>query len=100
MIADVILREVFSPDKYRRLPDGTSIVPLRVVERLKNEAACISYIKSHTENPVPKLLGEYEVDGSCYLWMERVAGIEMSEFTDKQRCQVLLQGKHCLRPID
>lgn len=87
------LKRSLRADEYRTLSNGKPLVPLLVVERLKNEAACMSFIKEHTNIPVPKLLDTYEEDGSYYLWTEFVDGIEMSELPDHQQAQVLPQSK-------
>ena len=87
------LKRSLSPNEYHILPNGEPLVPLLVFKRLQNEAACMSFIRKYTEIPVPKLLETYEADGSYYLWMENVDGVEMSQLTEEQQCQVLPQGK-------
>ena len=79
--------------------DGTPLVPPLIVERLKNEAACIEFIREKTDVPVPRLLETYEEDGSFFLWMEYVEGIEMSQLAKEQQQGLLPQSKYHLRGL-
>lgn len=73
--------------------NGDRFVPWLVVERLKNEAACMKYIREHTRIPVPRVLEEYEKDGSFHLWIEYVPGIEMHKLSSEEQSTVMPQGK-------
>ena len=74
--------------------NGEQYLPPLVVERLKNEAASMAFIRENTDIPVPKLLDTYEEDGSYHLWMEYVDGVDMSKLTDQERSQIIPQGKN------
>ncbi|MCJ1405068.1 hypothetical protein MMC11_008294 [Xylographa trunciseda] len=65
-----VLKRSLRQDEYYVLSDGERLVPSLVVERLKNEAACMAFIRAHTNIPIPKLLDAYEENGSYHLWME------------------------------
>ena len=88
-----VLKRSLRPDEYLKLSDGAPCVPLLVVERLKNEAACMKFIRENTDIPVPKILDTYEIDGSYHLWMEFIDGVEMSELTKEQQSLVFPQSK-------
>lgn len=93
-----VLKRSLRPDEYQLFSDGAPCIPLLVVERLKNEAACMKFVGENTDIPVPKLLDAYEKDGSYYLWMEFIDGVEMSDLTKEQQALVFPQGK-CSVPI-
>ena len=88
-----VLKRSLRWDEYPVLSDGETLVPFLVVERLQNEAACMTYIRENTDIPVPKLLDTYKENGSYYLWMEFIDGVEMSELTGEEQSKVLPQGK-------
>ena len=88
-----VLKRSLRQDEYHILSNSEPFVPVLVVERLKNEAACIAFIKKNTDIPVPKLLDAYEENGSYHLWMEFVDGVEMSELTEEEQSKVFPQSK-------
>ena len=88
-----VLKRSLAQDEYAISSNGEAIVPLLVVERLKNEAECMRFIKENTDIPVPKVLDTYEERGSYHLWMEFVDGVEMSELTDEEQAKIFPQSK-------
>jgi hypothetical protein len=88
-----VLKRSLRENEYQILSNGDPFVPVLVVERLKNEAACMRYLRAHTDIPIPKLLDIYEKNGSYYLWMEFIDGVEMCELTNEEQSRVLPQGK-------
>ncbi|MCJ1308322.1 hypothetical protein MMC25_001975 [Agyrium rufum] len=86
-----VLKRSLSPDEYYILDNGEPLIPAFVVERLENEAACMAFIRDNTDIPVPKLLDAYHKDGSHYLWMEFIDGVEMSELTDEEQTKIIPQ---------
>ena len=54
-------------------------------KRLRNEAACLRYIREHTDIPVPTLYCNFEDDEAYYLVMERVKGVNMKDLEDHQK---------------
>ena len=92
-----VLKRSLRQDEYHILSNGKPFIPVLVVERLKNEAACMAFIKENTDIPVPKLLDAYEENGSYHLWMEFVDGVEMSELTEEEQSKVFPQSKCDIR---
>jgi aminoglycoside phosphotransferase len=88
-----VLKRSLRQDEYSITGNGEAIVPLLVVERLKNETECMRFIKEHTDIPVPKVLDTYEEHGSYHLWMEFIDGVEMSELTDEEQLKIFPQSK-------
>lgn len=88
-----VLKRSLRPDEYHILSDGEPFIPLLVVERLKNEVACMTFIREHTNIPVPKVLKTYEENGSYHVWMELIDGVEMSELTSEQQTSIFPQSK-------
>ena len=80
-----VLKRSLRQDENSVTSNGEAIVPLLVVDRLKNETECMRFIKEHTDIPVPKVLDTCEEHGSYYLWMEFIDGVEMSELTDEEQ---------------
>lgn len=91
-----VLKRSLRQDEYHILSNGEPFVPILVVERLRNEAACMEFIKNNTNIPVPKLLETYEENGSYWLWMEFIDGVEMSDLTDTEQSEVFPQSKRNL----
>ena len=88
-----VLKRSLRQDEYPVAGNGEAIVPLLVIERLKNEAECMRFIKGNTDIPVPKVLDTYEEHGSYHLWMEFIDGVEMSELTDEDQLKIFPQSK-------
>ncbi len=88
-----VLKRSLGQDEYPISSNGEAIVPLLVVERLKNEAECMRYIKENTDIPVPKVLDTYEEHGSYHLWLEFIDGVEMSDLTDEEQSKIFPQSK-------
>ncbi len=63
-------------------------VPRLGVERLKNEAEALRYIRQHTDIPVPMLYSDFEDDGAYYLITEYVEGVNMRDLADDQKAVV------------
>jgi aminoglycoside phosphotransferase len=91
-----VLKRSLRQDEYSITGNGEAIVPLLVIERLKNETECIRFIKEHIDIPVPKVLDTYEEHGSYHLWMEFIDGVEMSELTDEEQSKIFPQSKYNL----
>ncbi|KAI9749319.1 MAG: COP9 signalosome (CSN) subunit, partial [Chaenotheca gracillima] len=64
---------------------GRVHVPRQGRERLLNEAAAMSFIREHSNIPIPTLHCTFEDDGAIYLVMEYVEGVGMDELDDDQR---------------
>lgn len=65
--------------------DGSLVVRPQTKERLRNEAACMRFVQSHTSVPVPKIICEFEDQDALYLITEHVEGISMMDLPEEQR---------------
>ncbi len=88
-----VLKRSLRQDEYAITGNGEAIVPLLVIERLKNETECMRFIKESTNIPVPEILDTYEENGSYHLWMEFIDGVEMSELRDEEQAELFPQSK-------
>lgn len=88
---ECFLKRSLRPDEYPILSNGQALVPLFVKDRLRNEAACMKYVKEKTSIPVPEVLDAYEENGTYFLWTEYIDGIEMSDLTVDERTQIIPQ---------
>lgn len=60
-------------------------VPLFNLERVLNEGACLQFLATNTNIPLPRFYGCFEDDGAAYLITEYVDGVGMNELDkDKQ----------------
>lgn len=73
------IKRTIHPSKQRLQPDGTPVTRLWPTERLLNEAAALELISKRTTIPVPRVIsfGTSE-DGTTYLEVERIFGIELN----------------------
>ena len=94
----VLKRSLRLDECYCRSDGKPAVAPL-VVERLQNEAACMTFIRENTDIPVPKVLEAYLEEGVYWLWMEFVEGVAMSELTPEEKFEVIPQGPHLLSSL-
>ena len=88
-----VLKRSLRLDECPLRDNGEPFIAPLIVERLKNEAACMKFIREHTDIPVPRVLDTYEENGSYHLWMEYIDGsVEMSELSKEQQSEVCQQG--------
>lgn len=86
---DRFLKRSLAPPEYKTAQSGKLYVPFRNIERLKNEVACLKYIREKTDIPVPEVLEAYEENGSYYLWTARAEGVPLQDLEKKDRLKVL-----------
>ncbi|CAK7229854.1 hypothetical protein SCUCBS95973_007373 [Sporothrix curviconia] len=60
-------------------------------QRWKTDAAIITYLREHTNIPVPRLLFAYEDDGAFTFSTELVSGVNMTSLTDAQKAVVTVE---------
>ncbi|KAK3179544.1 hypothetical protein K4F52_009036 [Lecanicillium sp. MT-2017a] len=60
-------------------------VPPRGIERLRNEAESIQFVREHTDVSVPELYCHFLDDGAYYLVMGYVEGVSMAHLPDEQK---------------
>ncbi|KAJ6036046.1 hypothetical protein N7540_000325 [Penicillium herquei] len=58
------------------------------VERLRNEAATLQFIRHASNIPVLREHGTIIVDESCFLIMERIPGVKMDNLPEEQKQQM------------
>ena len=88
-----VLKRSLRQDEYSITDNSKAIVPLLVVERLKNKIECMRFIKEHTDILVPKVLDTCKEHGSYHLWIEFVDSVKMSELTNEEQLKIFLQSK-------
>ena len=81
------------PSEYIHGFRGLHVPPLGK-ERLKNEAACLKYVREHTNIPVPTVKCAFEINESFYLITSYVHGTELHELADEVKAPYMeeLQG--------
>lgn len=67
------------PDEYRLGVGDKPYVPPLGFERLRNEAACLDFVRSKTNIPVPDTLEAYDEAGSFVPITKRLSGVQMDE---------------------
>ena len=63
------------------------------MERLRNEAAALKYIKSNTNIPVPTLRCAFEDNGRFYVTTDVVSGVAMAKLSTEQKLIVMKEIK-------
>ena len=96
---DRFLKRSLAPSEYKPDFRGQPHVPINNIERLRNEAECLQFIKAKTDIPVPDFLDAYDQDGSFYLWTRRVDGVPMKELSESKRKRVIIQLEVHLRTL-
>jgi len=58
-------------------PDGNVVLPLRSNDRIRNEVACLRFVRENTDVLVPKVVCVFEDDESVYTITEAVEGVNI-----------------------
>ncbi|KAI0045350.1 hypothetical protein FA95DRAFT_129883 [Auriscalpium vulgare] len=85
----VFIKRSVTRDEWWNNIYGTLIVPPMPLERIKNEAAAIEYIRTHTNIPVPIVRCSFEDRGCHYIVTDIVPGVQMAKLTESQKIVVL-----------
>ena len=64
--------------------------PLRI-DRLKNEAACLRFLRENTEIPVPDVLEAYEDNEAFILVTRLLPGVMMADLSPEQQSIVMIE---------
>jgi hypothetical protein len=72
--ADRFCKRNLRPSEYQLDARNKPYVPLLGPERVKNEAACLQFIRQNTNIPVPEVLDAYEDDGSFVFVTKLLSG--------------------------
>ncbi|KAI0056446.1 kinase-like protein [Artomyces pyxidatus] len=67
---------------------GDTVVPCMPLERLKNEAAAIEYVRTHTDIPVPTVRCAFQDRGCYYVVTDMVPGICMADLPEENKATV------------
>lgn len=81
----IIIKRILRPSEWETTLSGTLHIPRLGKERLPNEAESLRFIRQNTNIPVPTLYGAFEVDGSYFLLMEYIDGIDMTMLSEDQK---------------
>ncbi|OBT61894.1 hypothetical protein VE03_08725 [Pseudogymnoascus sp. 23342-1-I1] len=96
---DCVLKRSLKPSEYKVDSRGRVYVPIANEERLKNEAACLQFIKRKTKIPVPDVLAADNQDDSFCLWTRRVHGVPMKDLSFENREIVIIELEAHLRTL-
>lgn len=86
---DRFYKRSLRPDEYRLGVEDKPYVPPLGFERLQNEAACLDFIRSKTNIPVPDTLEAYDEAGSFVLITKRLLGVQMNELPLQDQALVM-----------
>jgi hypothetical protein len=86
---DRFFKRSFRPEEYRICRQNQPYVPSMGFERLKNEAACLEFVRSNTAIPVLAILEAYSQDGSFALVTERLFGVNMCKLPPDDQAIVM-----------
>ncbi|KAB5522089.1 hypothetical protein GE09DRAFT_1230157 [Coniochaeta sp. 2T2.1] len=68
------------PDEFRLGVGNKPYIPPLGFERLQNEAACLDYVRSKTNIPVPDTLEAYVDEGGSFVLVNKwLQGVRMSK---------------------
>lgn len=79
------IKRTLRPSEYMISQRGTTFIPPLGVQRLKNEAATLAYIRRETNIPVPTLSGVIEMEDSFIMITEYMEGVNMAELKEEQK---------------
>ncbi|KAI5862978.1 kinase-like domain-containing protein [Durotheca rogersii] len=86
---DRFYKRSFRPDEYQLDIQNKPYVPPLGPERIRNEAACLQFIRQTTNIPVPDVLEAYEEDGSFVLVTRLLSGVQMSKLPSEDQAVVM-----------
>ena len=96
---DRVYKRSLRPDEYRVGVRNKPYVPPLGPERIQNEAACLRFIRSNTNIPVPDVIEAYEERGSSVLVTKRLSGISMNELSPQGQAVVMEEVKNHLQTL-
>lgn len=86
--SDKVYKRNLRPDDYRVYGKRTYVPPLGL-ERLRNEAACLAFVRSKTAIPVPRILEAFNDGESFVLVTQRLSGVKMNELSLEDQVVVM-----------
>jgi aminoglycoside phosphotransferase len=84
---DVFLKRTLTPGEYMEVVGEYVLVPYMHMERMKNEAAAIDYIRRNTNIPVPVVRCAY---GRFYIITD-IPGVPMSQLPDDNQKAIVME---------
>lgn len=81
------VKRCFKAAEFYRSKNGPH-VPLRRIDRLKNEAATLEFIRAETDIPVPAVISHFFEDDAYYLVTEYIHGCRMLDLREDQKATV------------
>ncbi|KAF2152456.1 hypothetical protein K461DRAFT_294119 [Myriangium duriaei CBS 260.36] len=84
-LGNVHVKRSLRPSEFHVRHSGDLVVPHQGKERLQNDAACLRFIRSATNIPVPAVICEFEDQEAYYLITEHVEGICMGDLSEEKR---------------
>lgn len=88
-IGNVFIKSTLREKDWQISYTGEKHKPKMAIERAKNEAANINFIRQYTNVPVPEILCEYEDDGAYVIVMTRASGVSMDTLDPTQKAVVM-----------
>ena len=87
--ADVFIKSSLREDDYQRHYETEEKYRPKIgIERARNEAVNLKFIRAHTNIPVPKVICEYEDHGAYVIVMTRAKGVPMDTLTRSEKTVV------------
>ncbi|KAI0045348.1 kinase-like protein [Auriscalpium vulgare] len=95
----VFLKRSICKDEWVMNIRGNLVVPCMPFERIKNEAAAIEFIRTHTAIPLPTVRAAF-ADRTCYYLITDLApGVPMVDLTDDQKVTVIAEVEEHLETL-
>jgi aminoglycoside phosphotransferase len=92
---DTFIKSTLHEEEWQCHPETRrKYEPKIAIERAKNEAANMRYIRKHTNIPVPEVLDEHESDGVYTIVMTRAEGVTIASLTLADREIAIANMEH------
>lgn len=86
--SDKFYKRSLRPDEYQLDIRKRPYVPPMGYERMRNETACLHFIRRNTDIPVPDVVEAYDEDGSFVLVTKRLSGVHMNKLPLQEQAVV------------
>lgn len=87
------------PSEYQLDFRGEPYVPPLGYKRIQNEAACLKFIRTETDIPVPEVLEAFDDNGSFVLITKRLFGVYISELPSDGQAIVMKEVERHLETL-
>lgn len=92
------IKRTLRPSEWQK-HNGYMPIPLFNVERVLNEGACLQFLSSRTNIPLPKVYACFEDDNAAYLITEYVEGVAMSDLDSMKQKVVATELRAHLKSL-